>query len=38
MNPRFLLVIGLAVGYVLGARDGRERYDQMKARVTGLWD
>ena len=38
MNPRFLLVIGLAVGYVLGARAGRERYDQMKARVTGLWE
>ena len=38
MNPRiFMLGLGLAVGYVLGTRDGRERYDQMKAWVTGIW-
>jgi gas vesicle protein len=39
MNPRiFMLGLGLAVGYVLGTRDGRERYDQMKAWVTGIWE
>lgn len=39
MNPRILMLgIGLAVGYVLGTRDGRERYDQMKSWVTGVWE
>jgi len=39
MNPRILLLgIGLGVGYVLGTRDGRERYDQMKSWVTGVWE
>lgn len=39
MNPRlFMLGIGIAVGYVLGTRDGRERYDAMKAKVVGLWE
>jgi|GEM_PF-291476 hypothetical protein len=38
MNPKFLLVIGLGVGYVLGTRAGRERYDQMKAKVTEVWE
>lgn len=39
MNPRiFMLAVGVAVGYVLGTRDGRARYDQMKAKVTQLWE
>ncbi len=39
MNPRLLMLgIGIAVGYVLGTRDGRERYDAMKAKVTDLWE
>jgi deferrochelatase/peroxidase EfeB len=39
MNPRILLLgIGLGVGYVLGTRDGRERYEQMKSWVTGVWE
>lgn len=39
MNPRiFILGIGVAIGYVLGTRDGRERYDAMKAKVTELWE
>ena len=29
------LVLGVAVGYVLGARAGRERYEQMK-RLTAM--
>ena len=39
MNPRLLmLAVGVAIGYVLGTRDGRARYDQMKAKVTTLWE
>ena len=39
MNPRILaLAAGVAIGYVLGARDGRERYEQMKAKATQLWE
>lgn len=39
MNPRLLMLgIGIAVGYVLGTRDGRARYDTMKAKVTALWE
>ena len=28
------LVVGLAAGYVLGTRDGRERYEQIKTQAT----
>ena len=39
MNPRILILgIGVAIGYVLGTRDGRERYDAIKAKVTELWE
>ncbi len=39
MNPRILMLgLGIAVGYVLGTRDGRGRYDAMKAKVTALWE
>src|SRR5919108_2572270 len=30
------LVIGAAVGYVLGTRDGRERYEQILAAARGF--
>jgi hypothetical protein len=30
MKFRFGLVVGLAVGYILGAKAGRERYEQIK--------
>ena len=31
MNPRLIMLgLGIAVGYVLGTRDGRERYDAME--------
>ena len=36
MKLRFLA--GLAAGYVLGARDGRERYEQIVRTVRGLSD
>lgn len=38
MNPRFLLLVGLGVGYLLGARAGRERYEQIRAKATELWE
>jgi hypothetical protein len=37
MRGKVLLLVGLAVGYVLGTRAGRERYDQMKAQAQKLW-
>lgn len=38
MNARLLtLGFGIAVGYVVGARAGRERYDQMKGKASELW-
>ncbi len=30
MRYRFTFLIGLAVGFVIGARAGRERYEQLK--------
>lgn len=30
-------VAGVAVGYVLGARAGRKRYEQIKTQATRLW-
>lgn len=32
------LLVGLAAGYVLGTRDGRERYEQIKTQATRLWN
>ena len=34
MKNKLTLLIGIAVGYVLGSRAGRERYDQLKATAT----
>jgi hypothetical protein len=36
MKGKAALVIGLAAGYVLGTRDGRERYDQIKTQANRL--
>ena len=38
MKGRILLVVGLGVGYVLGTRAGRARYEQMKQAVTAVWN
>ncbi|MCU1439840.1 MAG: protoporphyrinogen oxidase [Rhodoglobus sp.] len=39
MNPRLLIIaVGVGIGYVLGTRAGRERYDEMKAKATALWE
>lgn len=36
MKKLFILAVG-AVGYVLGTRAGRERYEQIKQRATKAW-
>ena len=33
-----IVLVGLGVGYVLGARAGRERYDLIVEKVTGVWE
>jgi oxygen-dependent protoporphyrinogen oxidase len=38
MQGRILFVAGAAVGYVLGARAGRRRYEQIKAAADRLWN
>jgi len=38
MRGKAGLVIGLVAGYVLGARAGRERYEQIKAQVEKVWN
>ena len=37
MRGKILLVFGVAVGYVLGTRAGRERYEQIKAGAEKVW-
>jgi hypothetical protein len=31
-----MFILGLAVGFVLGARAGQERYEQIKQQATGV--
>ncbi|MEN9620181.1 MAG: hypothetical protein RL499_374 [Actinomycetota bacterium] len=38
MRGKILFAAGLAVGYVLGTRAGRERYEQLKGAVQGFWN
>lgn len=38
MKGKILLVVGFGVGYLLGTRAGRERYEQIKAQVQKLWN
>ena len=38
MKGKILLVVGLGIGYVLGTRAGREKYDRMKAAALDLWN
>lgn len=35
---KLVLLVGAAAGYVLGARAGRERYDQIADRANQLWN
>jgi len=38
MKGKILFLAGLGVGYVLGTRAGRERYEQIKAAASSLWN
>jgi hypothetical protein len=38
MRGKILFAAGLAVGYVLGTRAGRERYEQLKNAALGFWN
>lgn len=38
MKGKAGLVVGIAVGYVLGTRAGRERYEQIKAQWLKVWN
>jgi hypothetical protein len=33
-----IIAVGLGVGYILGARAGRERYDLIVEKVSGVWE
>lgn len=37
MRFRTGLVVGVAIGYVLGAKAGRERYEQIRNATESLW-
>jgi len=38
MKGKILLVVGFGVGYVLGTRAGREKYEEIKATANKLWN
>ena len=38
MKGKILFVVGLGVGYVLGARAGRERYEQIRQAAEDVWN
>lgn len=38
MRGKIGLVVGLGVGYVLGTRAGRQRYEQIKAQWLKVWN
>jgi len=37
MSGKLLFLAGLAVGFVVGARQGRGAYERLKARASDLW-
>jgi len=38
MRLKLLLIAGLATGYVLGAKAGRHRYEEIKAKAASAWE
>jgi SLT domain-containing protein len=37
MAGKLSFIVGVGAGYVLGARSGRERYDQIAAKAEEVW-
>ncbi|QEO09094.1 hypothetical protein [Protaetiibacter larvae] len=37
MKGKILFLTGLGVGYVLGTRAGRQRYEQIKSAASRFW-
>ncbi|MBD5785120.1 YtxH domain-containing protein [Cellulosimicrobium terreum] len=37
MKSKIALVVGIGIGYVLGTRAGRERFDEIKGKAQDLW-
>lgn len=37
MKGKITLLVGGAVGYVLGTRAGRQRYEQIKSQAQSVW-
>ncbi len=38
MRGKILFLLGLATGYVLGTRAGRQRYEQIRAGAQAFWN
>lgn len=38
MRGRLLFIVGLGAGYVLGARAGRQRYEQIASAASKVWN
>ncbi len=38
MRGKLVLLIGFGIGYILGARAGRERFEQIKRTFKGFWE
>ena len=38
MRGKLVLLVGVGIGYVLGSRAGRKRYDEIKSCVNRLWN
>ena len=38
MKGKVLFGAGIAAGYILGSRSGREAYEKLKARAAALWE
>lgn len=38
MRLRFIFIVGIITGYILGARAGRSSYVQLKAKATEAWE
>ena len=38
MRGKLIFITGVGVGYVLGTRAGREKFDQMVAQARKVWE